>query len=72
MERLIVVHIFALDLFFSIIRKSMDHQIIIFLSILLISIIAYIREWFPIEVTSLLVLAALLLSGLIDSQQAIQ
>ncbi|NQV14159.1 SLC13 family permease, partial [bacterium] len=44
---------------------------IIFFSILVVSIIAFIREWFPIEVTSLLILAALLLSGLIDHQQAI-
>lgn len=48
-----------------------DTQTIIFFSILIISIIAFIREWFPIEVTSLLVLAALLLSGLIDHHQAI-
>ncbi len=43
----------------------------IFFTILTVSIIAFIREWFPIEVTSLLVLAALLLSGLIDKHQAI-
>ena len=48
-----------------------DTQSIIFFTILVISIIAFIREWFPIEVTSLLVLAALLLTGLIDKQQAI-
>ncbi len=39
--------------------------------ILIVSVIAFIREWYPIEVTSLLVLAALLLSGLIDKHQAI-
>jgi len=48
-----------------------DTQTIIFFAILILSIIAFIREWFPIEVTSLLVLAALLLSGLIDKHQAI-
>jgi len=48
-----------------------DSQTIIFFSILILSIIAFIREWFPIEVTSLVVLAALLLSGLIDQHQAI-
>ncbi|NQV42145.1 MAG: SLC13 family permease [Candidatus Marinimicrobia bacterium] len=48
-----------------------DTQTIIFTTILIVSIIAFIREWFPIEVTSLLVLAALLLSGLIDNHQAI-
>ena len=48
-----------------------DSQSIIFFTILILSIIAFIREWFPIEVTSLLVLAALLLSGLIDKHQAI-
>lgn len=48
-----------------------DTQTIIFFAILIISILAFIREWFPIEVTSLLVMAALLLSGLIDKQQAI-
>ena len=48
-----------------------DTQSIIFFAILILSIIAFIREWFPIEVTSLLVLAALLLSGLIDKHQAI-
>ncbi len=49
-----------------------DMQTVLFFTILLISIIAFIREWFPIEVTSLLVLAALLLSGLIDKNQAIE
>lgn len=49
-----------------------DTQTIIFFTILVISVIAFIREWFPIEVTSLLVLAALLLSGLIDKNQAIE
>ena len=48
-----------------------DNQTIIFFAILILSIIAFIREWFPIEVTSLLVLSALLLSGLIDKHQAI-
>lgn len=48
-----------------------DTQTIIFTVILIVSIIAFMREWFPIEVTSLLVLAALLLSGLIDKHQAI-
>jgi di/tricarboxylate transporter len=48
-----------------------DNMTIIFFAILIVSIIAFIREWFPIEVTSLLVLAALLLSGLIDNHQAI-
>jgi len=48
-----------------------DQQTIIFFIILALSIVAFIREWFPIEVTSLLVLAALLLTGLIDNQQAI-
>jgi len=48
-----------------------DTQSLIFFTILIVSIIAFIREWFPIEVTSLLILAALLLSGLIDSHQAI-
>ena len=46
-------------------------QTLIFFSILIVSIIAFVRDWFPIEVTSLLVLAALLLSGLINSDQAI-
>jgi len=50
----------------------LDTQTLIFFTILIISIIAFIREWFPIEVTSLLVLAALLLSGLIDKNQAIE
>lgn len=49
----------------------LDGQTIIFFTILLLSIIAFIRDWFSIEVTSLLVLAALLLTGLIDSDQAI-
>jgi len=48
-----------------------DTQTIIFFMILIVSVIAFIREWYPIEVTSLLVLAALLLSGLIDKHQAI-
>ncbi len=48
-----------------------DIQTIIFFAILIVSVVAFIREWFPIEVTSLLVLAALLLSGLIDKNQAI-
>jgi di/tricarboxylate transporter len=50
----------------------MDTQLILFLGILIISILAYVMEWFSIEVTSLLVLVALLLSGLITSQQAVQ
>ncbi|MCF7922793.1 MAG: SLC13 family permease [Candidatus Marinimicrobia bacterium] len=49
----------------------LDSQSLLFFTILIVSIIAFIREWFPIEVTSLLILAALLLSGLIDSHQAI-
>ncbi|MCF7808906.1 MAG: SLC13 family permease [Candidatus Marinimicrobia bacterium] len=48
-----------------------DAQTIIFLSILLISIIAFVKDWFPIEVTSLLVLAALIVTGLIDTDQAV-
>ena len=40
--------------------------------ILTLSIIAFIKEWFPIEVTSLLVLASLLLTGLIDNHEAIE
>jgi len=48
-----------------------DTQTIIFFVILAVSLVAFIREWFPIEVTSLLVLAALLLSGLIDKHEAI-
>jgi len=48
-----------------------DFQTITFLSILILSIIAFVRDWFPIEVTSLLVLAALLVTGLIDTDQAI-
>ena len=50
----------------------MDIQLLLFMGILVVSIIAYVREWFAIEVTSMLVLALLLLSGLINSQQAIQ
>ena len=49
----------------------MDTQSIIFFTILTLSIIAFVKEWFPIEVTSLIVLVALLLSGLIDKHQAI-
>jgi len=49
-----------------------ETQTLIFFAILTISLIAFIREWFPIEVTSLLVLAALMLSGLIDKNQAIE
>jgi di/tricarboxylate transporter len=48
-----------------------DIQTILFFTILAVSILAFVRDWFPIEVTSLLVLAALLLSGLIDTDQAI-
>ena len=48
-----------------------ETQTLLFFVILTVSIVAFIREWFPIEVTSLLVLAALLLSGLIDAHQAI-
>ncbi|MCF7822876.1 MAG: SLC13 family permease [Candidatus Marinimicrobia bacterium] len=48
-----------------------DIQTILFFSILILSIIAFVRDWFSIEVTSLLVLAALLLTGLIDTEQAI-
>lgn len=48
-----------------------DFQTILFFAILFLSIVAFVRDWFPIEVTSLLVLAALLLSGLIDTDQAI-
>jgi len=48
-----------------------DTQTIIFFLILIISILAFIREWFPIEVTSLLVLAVLLITGLVDAHQAI-
>lgn len=49
-----------------------DSQTLIFFGILIISLIAFMREWFPIEVTSLLVLAALLLTGLIDKHEAIE
>lgn len=49
----------------------LDTQTILFFSILALSILAFVRDWFSIEVTSLLVLAALLLTGLIDSDQAI-
>jgi len=49
-----------------------DMQTLLFLGILTISIIAFVKEWFPIEVTSLLILAALLLTGLIDKHQAIE
>ena len=49
-----------------------DIEMIIFLVILVVSIIAFVREWFSIEVTSLLVLIALLLTGLINSEQAVQ
>ncbi len=48
-----------------------DTQIIIFFAILVASIIAFVRDWFPIEVTALLVLAALLGTQLIDEHQAI-
>ncbi|MEA3285830.1 MAG: SLC13 family permease [Candidatus Marinimicrobia bacterium] len=48
-----------------------ETQTLLFFMILFISLIAFIREWFPIEVTSLLVLAALLLSGLVDKNEAI-
>ncbi len=49
----------------------LDMQTIMFFTILVISIIAFVRDWFPIEVTSLLVLAALLLTDLITTEQAI-
>lgn len=46
-----------------------DIHTLIFITILIVSLIAFIREWFPIEVTSLLILASLLLTGLIDKDQ---
>ncbi|MCF7808907.1 MAG: SLC13 family permease [Candidatus Marinimicrobia bacterium] len=49
-----------------------DIQTLLFITILVVSLISFIREWFPIEVTSLLVLAALLVTGLVDKNQAIQ
>ena len=48
-----------------------DTQTLIFFTILLVSIISFVRDWFPIEITSLLVLAALIVTGLIDTEQAI-
>ncbi|MCF7822875.1 MAG: SLC13 family permease [Candidatus Marinimicrobia bacterium] len=48
-----------------------DTQTLIFLAILIVSLIAFIREWFPIEVTSLIILSSLLLTGLIDKDQVV-
>lgn len=48
-----------------------DTQTLIFFTILVVSIISFVRDWFPIEITSLLVLAALIITGLIDTDQAI-
>ncbi|MBL7052251.1 MAG: SLC13 family permease [Candidatus Marinimicrobia bacterium] len=49
----------------------MDTNLILFIAIIGISIFAFIREWFPIEVTALLALAALLLSGLVTPEEAV-
>ena len=48
-----------------------DPQLILFFVILAVSILAFMREWLPIDVTALLVLAALLATGLIDESEAI-
>jgi len=48
-----------------------DSQTILFFAILLASIAAFVFEWFPIEVTAMLVLAALMGTGLVSTEEAI-
>ena len=49
----------------------MDLQLLIFFAIVVVSIISFVKEWFPIEVTALIVLAALYITNLIDEHEAI-
>jgi len=49
----------------------MDANLILFIAIIGISIFVFIQEWFPIEVTALLMLAMLLLTGLVTPEEAV-
>jgi di/tricarboxylate transporter len=48
-----------------------NFEIILFIAVALFSILAFVREWFPIEVTALLTLGILLVTGLITETEAV-
>jgi di/tricarboxylate transporter len=52
-------------------RVEMNYEIAFILLVMGVALVAFVREWFPIEVTALGILATLVVAGILDVREAL-